>query len=73
MSTCPVDEDAVLLRRSELIRILREITGIRVTNSGYTLLFPGALKWLRRFERSMRWLPAGGQYFVLVQKTTGTA
>jgi hypothetical protein len=32
------------------------------------LFFPGLLKALRLFEKWMRWLPAGGQYFILAGK-----
>jgi 2-polyprenyl-3-methyl-5-hydroxy-6-metoxy-1,4-benzoquinol methylase len=69
VNTCPVDDDAILLRRSELVGILNSIEEATVVKTGYTLFFPGALKSLRPLEKHIRWLPAGGQYFVFVSKT----
>ena len=68
VNTCPVDEDAILLRRSELVAMLKTIHGAKIAKTGYTLFFPGVLKSLRPLEKKMRWLPAGGQYFVLACK-----
>ena len=68
VNTCPIDEDAILLRRSECKRLINLCDDAEVKKSGYTLFFPGMLKALRPFEKWMRWLPAGGQYFILAGK-----
>lgn len=69
VNTCPIDEDAILLRRSECRRLINLSGDAEVWKSGYTLFFPGMLKALRPMERKIRWLPAGGQYFLLARKT----
>jgi hypothetical protein len=68
VNTCPIDEDAILLRRSECTRLINLSDDAVVKKSGYTLFFPGLLKALRLFEKWMRWLAAGGQYFILTGK-----
>lgn len=68
VNTCPVDDDAILLRRSQLVRLLSSIKSARVAETGYTLFFPGSLRKLRRWEKHLRWLPMGGQYFVLARR-----
>jgi len=65
VNTCPIDDDAILLRRSQLVDLLSSISTMQVIKTGYTLFFPGSLKALRCYEKHLRWLPAGGQYFVL--------
>lgn len=68
VNTCPIDEDAILLRRSECQRLINLSEEATVSKSGYTLFFPGLLKSLRPMEKKLRWLPAGGQYFLLATK-----
>jgi 2-polyprenyl-3-methyl-5-hydroxy-6-metoxy-1,4-benzoquinol methylase len=68
VNTCPIDEDAILLRRSECKRLINLCGDAEIEKSGYTLFFPGILKAFRPFEQWMRWLPAGGQYFILARK-----
>jgi 2-polyprenyl-3-methyl-5-hydroxy-6-metoxy-1,4-benzoquinol methylase len=73
VNTCPIDEDAILLRRSECRRLINLSEEAKVSRSGYTLFFPGIFKALRPMEKKMRWLPAGGQYFLLATKTPSKA
>lgn len=67
VSTCPFDEDAVLLFKKELKYLLRE-NGLKFINSAYTLFFPSILKKFRYFEKYLKKLPLGGQYFVHYKK-----
>lgn len=68
VNTCIFDEDAILLRRSELVNLIKCHVPECLVVSGYTLFFPGPLKSLRWLERYLRWLPAGGQYYVMSKK-----
>ena len=68
VNTCQINEDAILLCRSECKQLINLYDDAEVKKNGYTLFFPGMLKALRPFEKWMRWLPAGGQYFILAGK-----
>jgi SAM-dependent methyltransferase len=61
VSTCPFDRDAVLLAPREL-RSLVVGAGLRVRSLRYLLFFPAFLRRLRFLEKSMGFLPLGGQY-----------
>jgi len=65
VSTCPFDEDAVLIGAGSLKRLIAKETNLAVTGSGYTLFFPQALAAMRPLEPYLRWLPLGGQYYVV--------
>jgi SAM-dependent methyltransferase len=67
VNTCPFDENAVLIKASELHR--------RVVNAGFCnvahrfrIFFPRALRQLRFIEPYLTWLPLGAQYYVAGQK-----
>ena len=60
---CPFDADAVLLNMRETVTRMRN-EHLSVDESGYCLFFPQSLAVLRPFEKYLRWLPMGGQYFV---------
>ncbi len=62
VSRCPVDRDAILLKPSETATRLKQ-AGFELTASEYCLFFPKALAFLRPIEKSLGWLPLGGQYF----------
>ena len=64
VSKCPVDKDAILLTKKEAISRL-ERAGFNITATGYCLFFPKILAALRPLEETIRWLPLGGQYFVV--------
>lgn len=63
VNTCPVDENAVLIRPAEMARRCRA-AGFRDVRVQYRVFFPAALKALRPLESHLRWLPTGAQYAV---------
>lgn len=67
VSTCPYDDDAVLLTPQELIRYL-EAEGFKQPHTQFCLFIPPSLSWLVWIERRLGWLPLGGQYFVHFSK-----
>jgi len=67
VNTCPFDEDAVLLRPKELMKLLASVQ-LKFQGKGYVLFFPSYLKALRVLEKYIKWLPLGGQYFVWAKK-----
>lgn len=69
VSTCPFDEDAVLLTRAQTKQLFYEHTKLKITRSGYTLFFPSQLAALRPVERYMTSLPLGGQYYVVAENS----
>lgn len=68
VSTCPFDEDAVLLTMKETKDLLSARRSLSVSKSGYTLFFPNSLAPLRPLEKYIRWVPMGGQYYVVATK-----
>ncbi|MDD2799964.1 MAG: class I SAM-dependent methyltransferase [Methylococcales bacterium] len=67
VSNCPYDEDAVLLKPSELQRILNEAS-IILENQAYCLFVPPSLSMLTWLENWLGWLPLGGQYWVKAKR-----
>jgi SAM-dependent methyltransferase len=63
VARCPVDRHAILLTRLETITRLRQ-AGFNLVTAKYCLFFPKALALLRPLEKTLGWLPLGGQYFV---------
>jgi SAM-dependent methyltransferase len=63
VKNCPFDGDAVLLSMRETVALMRN-EHLKVDESSYCLFFPQPLAVLRPFEKYLRWLPIGGQYFV---------
>ena len=57
------DADAVLLSTRETVERMRN-AHLHIDESSYWLFFPQQLAALRPFEKYLRWLPMGGQYFV---------
>jgi SAM-dependent methyltransferase len=57
---CPFDDDAILLRPREIIRLLRE-AGFSETRRDYIVFFPRRFAALRPFEPGLRWCPLGAQ------------
>ena len=64
---CEFDENAVLIRAGTMRRRARN-AGFGHLMSSYRVFFPHALRGLRPFERHLRKLPLGGQYFVQATK-----
>lgn len=67
VNNCPYDEDAVLLKPSELKRILNE-SGLTIERNAYCLFVPPRLSVLARMESLLGWLPLGGQYWVQARR-----
>ena len=62
VNTCPFDENANLIRGSEMKRRLLN-AGFASVKIRYRVFFPHFLRWLRPLERALAWLPLGGQYY----------
>ena len=67
VNTCPFDENAVLLKRSQVKNVLQE-AGMKVVMQEYRVFFPAFLKLLRPLEKYLAWLPLGAQHFVVGKK-----
>lgn len=63
VNDCPYDRDAVLLKPSELKRLLVD-AGLSVCRSSYCLFVPPSFPGLLPLEAKLNWLPLGGQYWV---------
>ena len=72
VKNCPFDADAVLLSMGETTGRMRS-AHLEIEVSGYCLFFPQQLASLRPFEKWLRWLPMGGQYFVCASKRNSNA
>ena len=69
VSTCEFDVGAELISTRKLINQFKKAElSLQVTKKGYCLFFPPALKALSFFERFLRKIPLGGQYFVQFNK-----
>ena len=62
--TCPLDENAVLIRAREMVQLCRN-AGYTTVKIDYRVYFPASLRALRPLEDRLRWLPLGAQYYVL--------
>jgi SAM-dependent methyltransferase len=71
VKNCPFDADAVLLSMRETVDRMRN-AHLNVDESSYCLFFPQQLAALRPFEKYLRWLPMGGQYFVCASAPKST-
>lgn len=69
VSNCAFDEGVVLLSAREVKALLRSVSGIDVERAGYCLFVPEPLKKLNWLEGGLRWLPLGGQHFVLARRS----
>ena len=67
VNTCIFDNDAILLKKTELTRLLIE-GNLSIDRYKYTLFFPSFLKRLRFLEPMLGYLPLGGQYFIIASK-----
>ncbi len=63
VSSCPFDEDAVLLRSEETEGLFRN-AGFNSVSSRFILSIPPANAFLRRIDRLFAGVPFGGQYYV---------
>lgn len=69
VSNISFDQGVILLRPRYARRMLEE-AGFVVDPARYYFFFPHWLRRLRKVERGMRWLPLGGQYFVVARHPT---
>ena len=67
VNNCPFDEDAVLLKRSQLTGLFRE-AGFDAITSRFILSVPPAGKMLFGLDRAFSLLPFGAQYYVSGRK-----
>ena len=67
VNACEFDRNARLIRAASLEATLAA-AGFRQLETEYRVFFPRILRGLRRFERSLAWLPLGAQYFVCGRK-----
>ncbi|MHB8914788.1 MAG: class I SAM-dependent methyltransferase [Thiobacillus sp.] len=63
VNSCPYDEDAILLKPSELKNILSK-AALTVDRNAYCLFVPPRLSLLAGLESWLGWLPLGGQYWM---------
>jgi SAM-dependent methyltransferase len=63
VNTCPFDENAHLIRASQMKQRMLSAGFARVTTR-YRVFFPHGLRALRLMEDALSWLPLGGQYSV---------
>lgn len=68
VSNCAFDEGVVLLSAREVKTLLRSVNGVDVERAGYCLFVPEPLKKLNWLEGGLRWLPLGGQHFVVARR-----
>lgn len=61
--TCPVDENAVLLKSGKLEALFRE-QDLKDVQKHFILFTPFEHKFFRRFDDAIGWLPLGAQYYV---------
>ena len=61
--TCPIDDNAVLLRSGRLSRLVSQVGFIDVV-SRYILFTPLDGPRYRAFDKMIGWLPLGAQYYV---------
>lgn len=64
VSTCPFDEDAVLLAKKQVVEYLRG-AGLREVSGRYILTIPAIEGVLRRVDDAFGSMPLGAQYYVL--------
>lgn len=67
VATCPFDASAELITRKGM-QILVDNAGLNLSHSGYCLFLPQMLQRLRAMEKTMAWLPLGGQYYIAAGK-----
>jgi SAM-dependent methyltransferase len=66
---CPYDEDAILLKPSEMKSRLSNAK-FEIVETKFCLFIPPKLKSLIFLERYLSWLPLGGQYWVHARQSS---
>jgi SAM-dependent methyltransferase len=67
VGTCPFDEDATLLSKTALKKILK-YSGYKIISGSYCFFFPSALKKYNSLENRIGFLPLGGKYYIHAKK-----
>lgn len=68
VSRCSFDEDAVLLGRGRVKKLMRQ-SELRVAEARYILFFPWRARFWRRIEPALRGLPLGAQHLTVGMKS----
>ena len=68
VNECIWDTDAILLKPGESYNLTKEAGFTPEHRRKYTLFFPGFLRFLRRTEKFISFLPLGGQYYIKARK-----
>jgi hypothetical protein len=66
VSTCPFDENAILIP-ADVLRTRQLAAGFGSVSTAYTGFFPGPLRALRGVEPYLAWAPIGAQYYTLAR------
>jgi SAM-dependent methyltransferase len=64
VDNCAFDKDAVLLKRGESERLMKQ-AGFRDVESRFILAIPAAGAWLRKIDRLFSRIPLGAQYYTI--------
>ncbi len=67
VKTCPFDADAELIHRNRLVE-LAALCGLSVRRKRYIVFFPNFLRFFRKIEPLLGFLPFGAQYMALFER-----
>lgn len=67
VNNCPYDIGVKLITMKNFIKISRQ-NNFKIIDKGYCLFFPEFLKFFRKYEYFLKWLPLGGQYYIELSK-----
>lgn len=71
VANSPIDKDAVLIRKSELIARIAAIKPSLEIKSAYSVFFPDILNWCRPLEETLlKHIPLGAQYYIQAKNQT---
>lgn len=68
VKNCPIDEGAVLRRRSVIARAMKQ-AGLSIQRKRYVIFFPESLSFLSFLDPYLGQCPLGGQYYVMGRKS----
>ena len=64
---CPFDVNAKIIKAKKFKNIFA-IAGIKRLNTAYRIFFPNFLSFLRPFEKYLKKIPVGAQYYLYTKK-----
>ena len=67
VNNCPMDDNAVLVTKSSLKKLLRQ-AGLPIVDSRYILFFPWKHNIFLKLEAFIKFLPFGAQHYIASQK-----